>query len=169
MYSVAELALEVQYGEVPVPLNGTLFGEEAALLGMETAPLLAAAEVGEKVTPNVHVPVGATVAPLQRLLVSANSPLLPNVPRIKFPLPMFVSVNVFVALVVPTAWFPKFPLLGLMLTAGAVPVPLRATLFGDEGALLGIETVPVLAPVEVGEKVTPKVHVAAGASVALLH
>lgn len=49
-----------------------------------------------------------------------------------------------------------------------VPYPLSETLSGEELALLGMETDPTFVPVEAGEKVTPKVQVSAGATVALV-
>ena len=87
--------------KTPVPLSETLLGDEAALLGMDTEPVLAVAEVGEKVTSNVQVPAGAIVALLQVLLLMAKSPLTLSMPIIKLAVPVLVKVKDLAALVAP--------------------------------------------------------------------
>ena len=86
---------------VPVPLKTMLLGEEAALLGMDTDPLFTPVDIGEKVTSNVQVPAGATVALLQVLLLRAKSPLVVSVLIIKLAVPVLVKVKDLAALVVP--------------------------------------------------------------------
>ncbi len=154
---------------MPVPLKATEVGVVGALLGMETDPTFAPVEVGEKVTPKIQVPAGATVALLQVLLLKAKFPVMDKAPITRLAVPVLVTVKDLAVLVEPTARLPKSHETGLTLSAGAVvPVPLSETLFGDVLALLGMETEPTFAPADAGEKVTPKVQVPAGATVALL-
>ena len=57
---------------------------------------------------------------------------------------------------VPVVTLPKFRLVGLMLSVrvAAIPVPLRATELGEEGALLTMERLPDTVPTAVGRKAT---------------
>ena len=89
-------------GAMPVPLKETEVGEVGALLGMEIEPAFAPADIGEKVTPNVQVPVGITVALLQVLLLREYSPVADRVPITKLAVPVLVTVKDFAELVVPT-------------------------------------------------------------------
>ena len=89
-------------GAIPVPLKETEVGEVGALLGMEIEPAFAPADIGEKVTPNVQVPVGITVALLQVLLLREYSPVADRVPIPKLAVPVLVTVKDFAELVVPT-------------------------------------------------------------------
>ena len=89
-------------GAMPVPLKETEVGEVGTLLGMETEPAFAPADVGEKVTPNVQVPAGMTVALLQVLLLKAYCPETDKVPITRFAVPVLVTVKDFDELVVPT-------------------------------------------------------------------
>ena len=89
-------------GAIPVPLKETEVGEVGALLGMEIEPAFAPADIGEKVTPNVQVPVGITVALLQVLLLNAYWPVTDKVPITRFAVPVLVTVKDFAELVVPT-------------------------------------------------------------------
>ena len=71
--------------------------------------------------------------------------------------PGLERVTVVGALVLPTATFPKLTLAGLALSVPCVPVPLRAIVAGEPGALLVIEMLPVALPADVGANVTVKV------------
>src|SRR5271163_4482982 len=110
-------------------------------------PVTLPAEVGENVTGKV------TLAPA--LIVCAPNPVKLNpVPEgvalaiFNEPLPEFVRVTFWEELL-PTATLPNDTLAGLIVSCGCdcVPVPLRAIVRGDPGALLVIETLPVAAPV----------------------
>jgi len=72
-------------------------------------------------------------------------------------LPLFVSVTACV-LVVPTNRLLKLKLVGLAVNwnVAATPVPLRAMVAGEFGALLTSETLPVKLPVAAGAKATLK-------------
>ena len=88
-------------GAIPVPLKETEVGEVGALLGMEIEPAFAPADIGEKVTPNVQVPVGITVALLQVLLLREYSPVADRVPITRLAVPVLVTVKDFAELLVP--------------------------------------------------------------------
>jgi hypothetical protein len=81
------------------------------------------------------------------------------------PVPVLVSVTVVGALLLPTATLPKLRLVGLALSAPAVPVPLRAIVRGEFGSVLVIDTLPLSLPAVVGSKVTVKDVVWPGFSV----
>lgn len=69
---------------------------------------------------------------------------------------------------VVNAWLVNVNEVGAKVTAAeaeAVPVPDKLTLCGLPEALLAIDTEPVRAPATVGVKVTPKLQVAAAATV----
>src|SRR5258705_11485587 len=78
--------------------------------------------------------------------------------------PVFVSVTVCAALVVPTLREPKLKLVGERLTTGAVPVPVRLTICGLPVASSVIVMVPVRVPVAVGVNVTLIVQLAPAAT-----
>jgi hypothetical protein len=120
------------------------------LLLINMLPVTLLAVAGENFTGKV------TLAPA--LIVCALNPVKLNpVPEgvalvmLSAPLPEFVRVT-FCEALLPTATFPNGTLLGLIVSCGCdcVPVPLRAIVSGDPGALLVIETLPVAAPEVVG-------------------
>ena len=67
------------------------------------------------------------------------------------------------ALVVPTLTEPKGSVAGLM-ESGRVPVPVRATVSGESGALSEMAREPLTAPGTAGAKLTLSVQEAPGAS-----
>jgi hypothetical protein len=79
--------------------------------------------------------------------------------------PVFCSVDVWEALVVPTGCGAKVRLEGVRVTAGAVPVPPNATVCGLPAALSVTETFAVRLPVAVGLNVTEIEQFAPAASV----
>jgi hypothetical protein len=66
---------------------------------------------------------------------------------------LLLTVTVFAALVVVTAWFPKAKVAGLTLT-GTTPLPVSETVCGLLLALSVTVRVPVRVPVVVGMNVT---------------
>ena len=64
----------------------------------------------------------------------------------------------------PTTWLAKVRLVGEMLTAGAVPVPVRLTLWGLPVALSARVTAALRVPLAVGVKVTLIVQLAPAAT-----
>ena len=83
-------------------------------------------------------------------------------------MPVFWSVEVWTALVVPTCCELKLKLAGVSVTAGAGadPVPLKPRLSGLSAALSVIDTLAERLPAAEGEKVTEIVQLALTASVA---
>ena len=67
---------------------------------------------------------------------------------------MLLNVRLWAALVVPTSWLANVRLAGDSPTAGAIPLPLRATVCGLPLALSVTDRVPVRVPVAVGLKFT---------------
>ena len=81
-------------------------------------------------------------------------------------LPVFVIVSVCVD-EVPVFTFPKLKLfeLRLRVSVAATPVPVRATVAGDPGALLVMVRLPLAPPVDVGENCALNVLACAGVNV----
>ena len=86
------------------------------------------------------------------MLNPANVMLLPVMETAAFP--VLESVTVVGELVLPAATLPKLTLEGLALSVPCVPVPLRAIVAGDPGALLVIEILPEALPADVGANAT---------------
>jgi hypothetical protein len=153
MTTLPKLAVDgfaVSWPCTPVPLNAIVAGEPGALLLIEMLPVTLPADVGANFTGTV------TLAPA--LIVCAPNPVKLNpVPEgvalvmLRAPLPDFVRVT-FCEALLPTATLPNGTLVGLIVSCGCVcvPLPLRAIVSGDPGALLVIEILPVAAPVVVG-------------------
>jgi hypothetical protein len=80
--------------------------------------------------------------------------------------PLFVSVMACAALAVVTSWPAKFRLVGASVTAGAVPVPVSATLCGLPRALSVMVTDALRFPVALGLKVTLIMQFAPAATLA---
>jgi len=94
---------------------------------METLADRPPAAVGVKMTLIVQLdPAARVLEPVGQVLVWAKSPLL--VPVMLIPLivraavPLLVRVTVCVELLVPVCWLAKVRLVGLSVTAGAIPV-----------------------------------------------
>ncbi len=124
-----------------------------------SVPVLAPTVVGENVTLIVQVPEGATV---EQLLVWEKSPEMPMFEMMRFPEPVFVTVMACGAELVPTPVEPKVTDGGLSMMAavGTTPVPVRATVCGDPGALSVTCTDAERTPPASGEKVTLIVQLA---------
>src|ERR1035438_599561 len=131
---------------------------------MVRAPERAPTSVGVNVIPAVHFSPAPTLDP-QVLLASAKSPFATIVDMLRDVARWLVSVTVEDALVVPMVRLENDRLSGAIVT-GAEPVPLRLTVCGLVGALSVNVSVPACAPVAVGEKVTPTLHVAPAATLA---
>src|SRR5438874_2124413 len=106
-----------------VPLKGTLCGLPDALSLMDKLAVRVPVAVGVKVTLTVHeAPAASVLGLIGQLLVWAKSlalvPVSPMLVMVRAPVPLLVSVTVWAALLVPTAWFAKLTLVGLRLTAG---------------------------------------------------
>jgi hypothetical protein len=123
---------------------------------MVTLADLAPVAVGLNVTLMEQLAPAAKLAP--QVFVCEKSPLLVPVKvmlvRVSVAVPLFVSVIALAALATPTCWLPNASDVGDRVTAGAVPVPVRAAVWGLPVALSVTVRVPVLAPVAVGLNVT---------------
>jgi hypothetical protein len=86
---------------------------------------------------------------------------------VMFELPLFVTVTLF-ELVPPALTVPKLRLVGLaeIVADAATPVPSKLTAFGEFGALLDTETLPLRLPPVVGANNTLNVAVFPAAIVA---
>jgi hypothetical protein len=164
---VDELTVKLGAG-LPVPFSVTVCGEPLALSATETVAVKLAAEAGVKVMEMVQLTPAASVSP--QVLVSEKS--LELVPAMEIPViesvafPVFIRVVDCAALVVP-ATAEKVSVTGESETpgaAGAVPVPLSATVCGEPVALSAIESVAAKLAAEVGVKVTETVQLAPAAS-----
>jgi hypothetical protein len=97
-----------------------------------------------RLAPQVVVRVkSAGLVPVMVMLVMLNAPV-----------PELVSVTAVPALVEPSFVTEKATDVGASVTAGAVPVPVRAAVWGLFGALSVMVTLADLAPVAVGVNVT---------------
>src|SRR5438067_1446456 len=137
---------------------------------MLTLAVRAPVAEGLKVTVMVQLALTASVLGLSgQVFVWAKSPALvpvsPTLVMVRGAVPLLVSVTGWPALVVPVGWLPNERLVGERVTAGAVPVPLSATVCGLPPALSLMETLALRLPVAPGVKVTLMVQVALTASV----
>src|SRR5690242_13958179 len=73
---------------------------------------------------------------------------------VRLPFPVLITVMNCDALVAPTRWRPKVTEAGASVTGGAAPVPATATAWGLFVAVSVMLSVPLIAPVVVGEKKT---------------
>jgi len=141
---------------VPVPERATAWGLPLALSPIVRVAEAAPLAEGLKVTLMAQLAPAATELP--QVLVSAK--LLAFVPEMatlempKASFPEFVKVMDCAVLVVPTARFPKARLVEERLTAGATPVPERATACAVPLALPAILRAAEAAPMAEGVKVT---------------
>jgi len=83
-----------------VPLRETICGLPAALSLMDTSPVRVPVAVGVKVTLMVQLAAAATLPP--HVLLAAKSPLATMLEIARGPVPLFVSITICGALVVPT-------------------------------------------------------------------
>ena len=107
----AKLVGERVMGFCPVPDIPNRCGDPSPGKVTVTSPLTAPVTVGLKVTFNVQLAPAAKLA-AQVLLSIAKSPLATIELRLTEEALMLVSVRVFAALVVPSAWLPNEKLVG---------------------------------------------------------
>jgi hypothetical protein len=162
--------LSVTAARVPVPVSGTVCGLFTALSVMERLAVRVPLAVGLKVSVTVHVPLTASVLGLSgHVLVWEKSPVFvplnPMAVIVSGAVPVLVTVTDCVGLLVPTDWLRKVRLVGLRDTAGAVPVPLKDTVWGLPAALSAMEMLALRLPVAPGLKVTEMLHVLPAARV----
>jgi hypothetical protein len=154
-------------GALPVPVRVTVCGLPPALSVMLTEAVRAPVAAGVNVTLIVQLPLAATELP--QVLVTAKSPgsvpVVPTLVIVKLAFPVLVRVTDCAALVVPRFWLVKVRVAGERLTAGPLPVPVRATVCGLLARPSTMLTEAVRVPGAVGENCTTIVQLAFGASV----
>jgi hypothetical protein len=146
-----------------VPLSATLEGLVGASLAMLNDPEARPVAVGVKVTVMVQLALVARVAPQVLVCAYGAAAVIPAILSVE--LPLLVSVTSALALA-PINMLPRFSVVGLSVTAGWTPVPLSEMVDGLVGASLRMVSVPLAAPVAVGEYVTVIVQLPLAANVA---
>ena len=128
-----------------------------ALLVTVTVPVSVAAVVGLNTTLNVIVWFGVSVTGALAPVRLKPAPLSLIWVICTFPLPVFVAVTGKLD-ELPVFTFPKLRLVVLndSVSDCATPVPLRAIVAGEFGALLTTVTLPLAAPADAGENCTLK-------------
>jgi len=154
---------------LPVPDRDTDRGLPNASSESCRLPVRVPAADGENVRPIVQLAAGASVAGDKgHVVVCEKSPtLVPTRPMLlidKGAVPVFVTLTVAEALVVPTRCDPKVTDVGDSVTAGAVPLPESATLCGLPAASSLTLTLALRFPLAVGTNLTLIVQVALTAS-----
>jgi len=145
-------------GATAVPVSETLDTDPVALLAMVTLPTFEPAEVGANCTLTEVLCVGESVTAPAPLAIEKAPPAVALTLEIEtFAFPVFVMVSGCVV-TLPVVRLPKLRLPGLTLivAVAVVPVALNATIVGEFGALLSIETAPVTLPVPCGAYCTLK-------------
>ena len=128
----------------PVALRARVCGLPPALSVNERLPEAAPPAVGVKVIGTVHDPDAATGLETEQVVpeaVIAKGPVVPIAVKVRFALPVFVTLTVCGGLVVPTGSGEKVGGAG-KLTMGPVPVPLKLTVCGLLAALSANEGCP---------------------------
>src|SRR4029077_11088567 len=153
----------------PVPVNAVCCGLPGASSATLTVAVRAPAAPGVNVTlitqdppfavstkPATHVVVPPTIAksPLFAPVIVTGVPAA----KVEFNVPVFVTVIVCAALVVPCFWFPKATGFGANPTLASTPVPVNVVCCGLAGASSATLTVAVRAPAAPGVNVTLITH-----------
>jgi hypothetical protein len=147
-----------------VPLRETFCAPLERLI--VSVPVRVPAAVGENVTVIVQL-FPAAIDDVQ-VVVAAKSPLVVTPLFVTAAVPLFLTVTVMPALVVPVACCGNVRLVGetVIEPPVLVPLPLRVTTCGLFSAESVNVSVPLTDPVAVGVKVTSAVHVAPAATLA---
>ena len=150
-----------------MPVRLTVCGLPLALSLTASVAVRVPAAVGVNVMLIAQAaPPGGTDAP--QLLVCAKSPLfvpmIAMLEMLRLTFPVFESVTIWEALVVPTFWLLKLREDGVSVTIAAVPVPARPTFCGLPPALSVMYSDEPRVPVASGVNVTSIVQLAPTAS-----
>ena len=127
-----------------------------ALLTSETLPDTLPVAVGANCTLKVLDCPGGSVSGNVGPLMLKPAPVKLPCAMVKLALPELVKVR-FCTPVLPTSTLPKLTLEGATESCGCTPVPLRAMVLGELGALLTSETLPDTLPMVAGANCTLKV------------
>ena len=133
----------------PVPLREIASGELGALLTTVIDPVTLPAALGANTALNVAVLPAAIVSGVVIPVVLKPAPVTATDEIVTVALPPFVRVTVC-ELFVPVVTLPNAAVEGVAFSCGCVPVPLKAIVSGEFGALLTIEMLPLAAPADVG-------------------
>ena len=127
------------------------------MLATDTLPLSVPAAVGEKTTAKLRCCPAESVTGVPAPLKANPAPLSVIVEIVTLALPVFVTVTDCVdedpSFTLPKA---RLVLLNERVCDAATPMPLNATVAGEFGALLTMETAPLTVPADAGEKTTLK-------------
>jgi hypothetical protein len=148
-FSVELLNPRRRVDATPVPLKEIVSGEFGALLTNEIVPVTLPAALGAKTALNVVDWPAAmvTCAAIPEVLKPAPATVTEEIVTVA--LPPFLSVMVW-ELFVPVVTLPNAALVGVAVSCGCVPVPLKLIVAGEFGALLTIEMLPLTLPADVG-------------------
>ena len=124
-------------------------------------PLRKPAAMGVKVTLKMQLAPAARPEP--QVLVWEKSPLTVTLVILRVTLPVFLRVRLCALLLVPTACGRKVKEAGEKLTTGAVPLPVKLTVWVPGPALSLMVEEPLREPLAVGVKVTLRVQLALAA------
>src|SRR3989454_300664 len=141
-----------------------VLGDLDAALTSETLPDALPVVVGANCTLKVlDCPNDTATTEIYTLSLHDALPILACA-MVKLALPELVKVR-FCTPLLPTSTLPKLTLGGVTESCGCTPVPLRAMVLGELGALLTSETLPDTLPVAAGANCTLKVLDCPGGSV----
>ena len=146
-----------------MPDKITVVGDPIALLVIVTVPLSLPAAVGLNSTAKLRLCVGDNVTGVPAPLNVKPVPLtlIPEIVTFAFPVSVIVT---FCVAELPVFTLPKlrFVELSEIAAVAATPFPLNASMLGELGALLTIETLPLAAPAPVGANCTLNVLLVPG-------
>ena len=153
-------------GAVPLPLSGIVCGLPVAESAMDSvADFSSAGTFGLNVTLMVQLAPGARVVTPPQVVAVKEGIFVPVIVIeliVSAPVPVFFNVTGLLGLVVPTNWSPKSSAVGARFAAGAVPLPVSATVCGTLAAEWLIVIVATRVPVAVGLNFTVIVQLALG-------
>src|ERR1700691_4711044 len=150
---------------IPVPLNAIVNGELGALLVSEIEPVTLPPALGVKTALNVvFEPVGIVRGVLRPVILNPV-PLTAAREITRLAVPLFVRLIVC-ELLVPVETFPKAAAPGTAPICAWLPLPLKAIVNGELGALLATEMLPEALPAVVGVNCAVKVVLCPAAIVA---
>ena len=167
----AGVSVTVGVEDAPVPVRATVCGEPVALSATERLAVRDPVTVGLNSTETVQLAPAARVAPQVVADFRNDVALVPVVvseESVTVPVPVFLTVTTWAAVVEPTTVDAKARLAGESETVNvcaAVPVPVRATACGEPVALSATERLAVRAPAAAGLNSTETVQLAPAARV----
>jgi len=147
-----ELSPSNRVAATPVPLREIVIGEFGALLTTVIDPVTLPAALGPNTALNVAALPAAMVNGVVIPAVLKPAPEAVTEEIVTVAVPPFVRLMVC-ELFVPVVTLPNAAVVGVAANCGCIPVPLKAIVAGEPGALLAIEILPVALPATVGENI----------------